>query len=354
MLYIDNIFCVCHQECSPFAQNIIRSSLSELGLPLNPKDSHCGMISPSLGFVISTKSRTITVSSTKKEEILDLIAVTLNQKINQKQLQKVAGKLLWISQIIPIGIAYASDVWYEGIAREKDPYSKRLASKPCNDALQWFETTLLQHSGIHYFDLTTPECPTIHAFSDSSHIGAAFHTDTIFSLWLWCPCCVNSINNINTLELATIAIGIAIGVGQQGRISNLEWFSDSGSSVFNVAREYSKDSRANALLRIIQTGVAVYQFAHFDLLWTPRDTIKQVDSLTRGCPKAFIQENPKHTYVEAGAIEHTLKVIHTGNHSPYHPPTIAFTEFHTFSSPGKSQDLPGDPHLTSLHSPITT
>jgi hypothetical protein len=92
--YIDNIFTVCHETCSDHLKNIIHKSLAALGLPLNPKDSHCGPLCSILGFLISTASRTISIPEGTKQEILQMIKETIDQRVNQKHLQRIGGKLL--------------------------------------------------------------------------------------------------------------------------------------------------------------------------------------------------------------------------------------------------------------------
>jgi hypothetical protein len=212
--------------------------------------------------------------------------------LNQTIQNKVFGSSNGWSKVTPVGIAYAATVWTEAKQRRKNPLVKLDVSDECRTSLDWFMRTLSQHSGIHYFDPQIALARTIITTSDSSHIGAAFNTNSIFSLWLWCPCCVSKINNINTLELSTMVLGLVNGVGTESRLSNLTWHTHSKNSIFDYIREYSNNPLTNSLLRLIQTAVAVYQFTSLEIKWVPRDTISETDSMTRGEATLFTA-NPK-------------------------------------------------------------
>jgi hypothetical protein len=81
-------------------------------LPRGEKDSICGKQFKLIGFDWDIDAFTVSVPETKKEEILNKIIKFLDQGfIELKQLEKLRGQFVFISQIIQSASCYSSICW---------------------------------------------------------------------------------------------------------------------------------------------------------------------------------------------------------------------------------------------------
>jgi hypothetical protein len=290
--YMDNFYFLCCESEGKSTQDTVQTLLSNLGIPLNPKDSSLSPCAELLGFSIDAVSRTISISTKKRTDIASAISETLDSPtVSRKVLEKINGKLVWLSQIISGGLSHAVTIWS---FLDADLSPDLCLPIPVTNSLNWFLSNLLQWSGISFFDPThvlkgdlglslQDSTASFHivASSDSSPIGGSFLTSTHFTWWGWCPHCWKSCKgNIAIFEFASMLIGLSSLLGSTLRGSIFEWRTDSLTCVQSIINGYSRNAILNALLQELLMFENVYQF-RLQPKWVSRSSIALTDSFTR-------------------------------------------------------------------------
>lgn len=266
-----------------------------LNIELNLKDRQLGLNGidvKNLGFIVNTRTHTISVPTLKRREISSQIAASLDANvISTHELEVINGKLIWLCAVVPIAFVYAKRIWgFLSIAKKngiKHITARNRRFKHLFSSLSWFVDMLNTWCGISYntetkWLLSNPDDLTGCA-GDASHIGGAFVTPTHYSWWKWCTCCVVSCKgDMTPLELSVVLVGHATRIAPMNSGNMILWLSDNSASVSSFNKGYSSDSLTSDIVAELRFELIRAQVDNFRLVWVDRSCIKQVDLLTRG------------------------------------------------------------------------
>jgi hypothetical protein len=334
--YSDNLFYLSRSSLASQTQKVIKQYLTLLGLATNPHDSFLAREIPLLGFTINCISRFVSISSEKRQILCD--ACTPRSSIPYAELRTLVGKLIWLCQIVPLGMSHAVGLW-----TLLDETSKRIVilNAPARASLLWFHQLLKQWDGFHFFNpsrflesrLAASTEPIDMAFaSDASPLGGCFLTKTHYSAFNWCCCCWEACGgDISILETATFLSALASGIGTHLNLSILTWYTDSESSTKALLKGYSANPLMNALIQELLQAMTIFH-CHINPIWKPRSSLSLADSYTRGGIVAVLPPLPDGRLFLRALPSQSLTLVN--------PFTLGFSIRHP-NPPGKcSPNLP--------------
>ena len=181
--------------------------LRELGFVIHPDKS---ILIPSqeitfLGFVISSKNMTLTLTAEKKEKIKALLVDCLTkQKITLREIAKVIGNIVASFPAVTYGRLHYRHLERDkivGLKLNKGDFESHIVLSPnaiCD--IKWW----ISNIDNSYHKIQNPD-PDITIHTDASLTGWGIIDGTNLSRGLWHD---SKIDNINVLELKAIEIGI--------------------------------------------------------------------------------------------------------------------------------------------------
>jgi hypothetical protein len=84
----------------------------DLGVPRKESKNTCGQVSDVLGYLVDTKSLTLSLPQEKVQKLRSLIeAFTRNRKATLLEYQELGGNLVWAAKVVLLGRSYTRSIW---------------------------------------------------------------------------------------------------------------------------------------------------------------------------------------------------------------------------------------------------
>lgn len=129
-------------ELVPFATSV----LEQLGFSVSPQKVVHGPVVEILGITVDAPQAIAWVTSARRDKLKRAIAAVLgNKTATTVQLQSIAGTLLFVSRVCPLGRAFIRRIFDEIAERDKkhrQPLWKGRVHSACCSELQWWTKTL--------------------------------------------------------------------------------------------------------------------------------------------------------------------------------------------------------------------
>ena len=135
-----------------------------------------------LGIRINTVSGVLSLDPSKAEEVVALLDHSLEaRRLSKHQLQRLAGKLSWASNVVTWGRAHLWHIFHS-IRRLKHKSHKIPSKCIYEDIVWWRDVLALQRNRCHIWDT---DRPTAWLYTDASHCGggAFCHGNWLYTNW---------------------------------------------------------------------------------------------------------------------------------------------------------------------------
>lgn len=243
----------CFSKCAESLRTLI-ALLRSLGFRINWKKvcDPCQKI-VFLGIEIATGENKLSLDPDKATQLLqDLSELSHKQRISKKQLQRIAGRLNWASNVHTWGRAYLGS-FFQGIRKLNKSGHKMVVTAAMRDDLSWWQSCLQLRQ--HHRAIWPEPSQAIAMSTDSSQVsgGAFLHAtgDFLYTNWaLDCPVLANE--HINVLELAMVREGLK-RYAPQFPGSHFCVQVDNYTAIHHINKGYAKGVTATKILQEIAT-----------------------------------------------------------------------------------------------------
>jgi hypothetical protein len=231
---------------------------NELGIPWETsKDIPFGFEVPFIGFLWNLADSTVSIPARKKSKYLEAIASwELSPTHTLEEVQKLYGKLLHSSLIVPMGRAYLTNLEAMLGIFHNSPFKPRTPPHGTAEDLRWWKLILSLPSvsrpipGPH--PLVDPS-----AFSDaSSGIGIAITIGPLWRAWTLIPGWRRDGRDIGWAEAIAFELLVQHIVSSTPRGSHLKVFGDNVGVVEGWWKGHSHNLKVNKVFRCIHSVCA--------------------------------------------------------------------------------------------------
>ena len=260
IVYLDDYY-VCaksESECRE-AYDFLWSLLTDLGFTINVKKSippcQCLIF---LGIEIDTRSRTMSIPSTKVADIQNELDKWINtKKASKRAIQRLLGKMNWAAKCVKAARPYMRRLIELTKGKRARNQRFRLTAEARADIV-WWRNFMVQFNGVSFWYPENAQ-PNYVAVTDASNEGgAAAASGGDFSYLNW-EIDVPSIRqeSINVKEIHAILLALERW-GHCWKDSLVHVYTDSNVALFSIRKGSIDNAKGMSLMRRIHMILAVY------------------------------------------------------------------------------------------------
>lgn len=185
--YIDDFMMVVYADEAKTAVDTVLRIWADLGIPCNitklETEGSPSDVCVFLGLLVSTRDMTVSVSLERVAKLLDLIDdilddESLSGRHTPGKLASLAGKLAFVSAVIPMGRCFLRPIYLAG-SRSPTAWTSRFLAIPIQDSdaselrdvILWWKKVLSSAPPTVSFASPPLDVPRLHVYTDASGIG---------------------------------------------------------------------------------------------------------------------------------------------------------------------------------------
>lgn len=336
--FLDDLFGRCPKGKGAAYIAVIRYICKVLGLTISPTKVDHGPRLELLGVLVDCDSRSAWITEARKDRIVRDIGTLLENGGSCRDVQSIAGSLLFISRVCPAGRAFLRRI-YDAAQQPVQPGAAKEGTA-LHAELKWWLATLRSWDGL---TLLRPTGPTFEIWTDAAttsgiggHLGPQAQVADVFAQPV-----ERRHRNKTILFLETLAVVTALrkwsSVVAGGQV-HLKV--DNQALAFALRSGRCRERSTMSLIRDIFTIALQFHFS-FSVAWVDTKQNCVADALSR-FDLPFLKTN----------FPSVAAILPPTNHPPVPQPTDTTTSLDTLPDDDDDDETPATPPLTATILPL--